>query len=143
MPFIKKIVTEDEGLEMLLQDKAPEILYEKYAGGDIRHPGLIPTEWLINEEEDARFCLLDVSTQPSGKNIFLLKIHHDYILCELAEANTVVFLHDSPLFENELYKVKYLIAAVFSIVDFRGISIIERFGMAPDPVFKFSPAVCV
>ncbi|EMF0718603.1 hypothetical protein V2E67_002796 [Citrobacter freundii] len=62
MPFIKKTCTKEEGYKMLLQNNEMKEIYEKYRNSDIKYTRISLTKWFFNEEEDARFCLLDVST---------------------------------------------------------------------------------
>ncbi|WP_318393033.1 hypothetical protein [Enterobacter sp.] len=138
MPFEMKKVTKEESIEMLTQHKELELVYRKAGGGSISS-SLKPVYWFVNEEEDASFCLLDLGSSPAkdGKTRFMLRINDDYIILQLDGFNTVIFLHDSPLFEKELYRVKYLIAAAFSISGRWGDGDTDHVNAVPDPVFKF------
>lgn len=138
MPFVQKNVTEEEGERLLLQHEELDAVYRKSRGLSI--VGLSPVIWYMNEEEDASFCLLELGSEPycgDGKTRFMLRVKENYIVLELDGYNTVVISHDSPLFEKDLYKVKYLITAAFSVAGRWGVGDTEHLNAVPDPVFKF------
>lgn len=141
MPFLKINVTEEESLEMLTRNEELELIYDKCCKKSVRSPYGRPTIWFINEEENASFCMLELDRSPYGglgNEKFMLRVKNSYIVFQLKDYNTVLFLHDSPLLENELYKVKYLITAAFSVAGRWGDGQTENILAVPDPVFTFS-----
>ncbi|EMF0718602.1 hypothetical protein V2E67_002795 [Citrobacter freundii] len=142
MPFIKKTCTEQEGEDMFLQNEELKRIYKKCGRGNILYADISLTAWFLNEEENAAFCLLELGFDPSsldGKHIFMLKVKSQHIIFELEDYNTVIFLHDSPLLKNEIYKIKYLIASAINMAGRWGSGVTDILDAVPDPVFNFSP----
>lgn len=127
---------------MFLQNEELKKIYKKCGRRNILYTGISLTTWFFNEGEEAVFCLLELGFDPSsldGKHIFMLKVKSQHIIFELEDYNTVIFLHDSPLLKNEIYKIKYLIASAINIAGRWGSSVTDILDAVPDPVFNFSP----
>ena len=145
MPFVKVEVTPEESYALLLQDEELNRVYQATGGGRITgacgHP---PLYWHINEEEDASFCLLRLGGSPvyDPRHLYILRIGKNYIVFQLIDRKTVRFIHDSPLLDNETYRVKYLILAGLECTGYWGLGITDIFADAVfDPAFEFAQEI--
>jgi len=144
MPFVKVEVTPEESRALLLQDEELQRVYEEAGGGRITTAARQPPDcWYVNEEEDASICLLGLGTGPwcDPRHLYILRINKNYIVFQLiSNKNKIVrFIHNSPLLDNELYRVKYLILAGLNSVGYWGLGITDIFADAVlDPVFEFA-----
>ncbi|WP_447864244.1 hypothetical protein [Kluyvera sichuanensis] len=144
MPFVKIEVTPEESEVLLLKDEELNRLYQEIGGGYVTTADVaLPRYWFINEEEDASFCLLCLGSTPgyNPRKLYILRISKNYIVVGLYGFNNIQFLHGSPLLDNELYRVKYLITAALSVVGQWGDGDTDGVSGVPDPIFEFAPGM--
>ncbi|MBA7845335.1 hypothetical protein HV213_04915 [Klebsiella sp. RHBSTW-00484] len=144
MPFVKVEVTPEESEALLLRDEELNRVYQETGGGHVTTADVaLPRYWFINEDEDASFCLLCLGSTPgyNPRKLYILRVKKNYIILGLYRFRNIQFLHDSPLLNNEIYKIKYLITAALSVAGQWGDGDTDGVNGVPDPIFEFAPGM--
>lgn len=85
-------------------------------------------------------CMGD-SPMSDPRHLYILRINKYYIIFQLVGFTTVKFIHGSPLLDNDLYRVKYLILAGLNSIGYWGGGITDTVDLVLDPAFEFSQKV--